>query len=300
MVSQRRHLPVNVNDSKNTRLDVMAAGRLADWRADQLAHVSRYCKIAQLIIDESRRLGRPLDCFEAGCGHVWALRYLYRAIVAPKAKFVRQYIGYDIDPIILQDVWSGEDPQQGWLKLFNGELVIQDLTTRPRFKYSVADDGKFDLFWSTEVIEHMKPKFVEPWIKAAAKLLRPGGLAYISTPNSDGSRDKLPADHVYEWGFDELRELLEKHFTLRSVSGVFTQLNNFKAGQLAAAIAHKKNYPIGDGDRRHYPGGLSFRLPDEIVRLIDERFDNNWQRVVLAMFYPHLANNCAWILEKKS
>ena len=58
------------------------------------------------------------------------------------------------------------------------------------------EDESIDVFWSTEVIEHMKPDFVPRWLNEADRVLRPGGLVYISTPNHDGSNDKLPEDHV--------------------------------------------------------------------------------------------------------
>lgn len=280
MASQRRKLKVNPNDSKNTRMDIAEAGILANWRPDELAHISRYCKIAEHIMDEAKRLGRPLDIFEVGCGQVWPLRYLYKAIICKKEEQVREYIGYDIDPIALEDIWQ-EKPvnEASWLQIFGGRVTIQDLTIDPDFFESKAEDGLFDFFYSTEVIEHMKPEFVEPWIKNAASMLRPGGLAYISTPNHDGSKDKLPEDHVYEWGFNELKELLEKHFEIVRVDGVFTQMNNFKR-------AWKQDTSAS-------------RVPDYVVKLIEHRFDPHWQRVILGMFYPEFANNCAWTLRKK-
>jgi hypothetical protein len=127
----------------------------------------------------------------------------------------------------------------------------------------------------------MKPEFVEPWLANAAAALRPGGLAYVSTPNSDGSREKLPKDHVYEWGFDELKTLLEKYFELVRVDGVIIQHPSFnKAHRLAKELPKPP-------------------VPDWIIDLIRHRFDPNWQRIVLAMFYPEVANNCAWTLRKK-
>src|SRR5688572_768000 len=260
MASIRRVLRENANDSKNTRMDIAGAGVYASWKPDELGHISRYCKIAELIMDEAKRLGRPIDCFEAGCGQIWTLRFLYKAIVCKKAEQVREYHGYDIDPAVLDDIWQDIPVKDAsWFKQFTGKVTLQDLTTNPVFQPSAASDGKFDSFWTTEVIEHMKPEFVEPWIASAAELLRPGGLAYVSTPNSDGSNKTLPKDHVYEWGHGELRALLERYFTVESVTGVFIQQRNVTNG------------------RRQWPD----RLPDEVYSRILTRFDPHWQRVVL-------------------
>lgn len=280
MASQRRKLIENANGSKNTRMDILSAGIQANWRPDELAHISRYCKIAEHIMDEAKRLGRPIDCFELGCGQLWALRYLYKAIICRKQDQVRQYIGYDIDDMVMQDIWQDMAVHDtSWFKQFNGEVRLKDVTVNPRFDKSAAKDGLFDFFWSTEVVEHMKPEFVEPWIKGVKDRLRPGGLVYLSTPNHDGSNPKLPEDHVYEWGFEELKGLLTKHFELVRVDGIFTQQNNFK---------------------RAWKADKSDTRPSEqLVELIQARFDPHWQRLALAMFYPHAANNCAWTLRKK-
>jgi hypothetical protein len=68
MSSIRRKLTVNENDSKNTRMDLATAGVTANWRPDELGHMSRFDKIASLMIEEAKKLGRPIDGFEVGSG----------------------------------------------------------------------------------------------------------------------------------------------------------------------------------------------------------------------------------------
>jgi hypothetical protein len=280
MASIRRKLTENVNGSKNTRMDIATAGKFANYRPDELAHISRYCKIADYVLEEAKRLGRPIDCLEIGCGQIWPLRFLYKALQVTKALQVREYHGYDMDPMVLTDLWQpGLDVTDcKWFQQFNGKVHIQDLTVNPNFGPSSAPDGLFDFFWTTEVIEHMKPEFVEPWLINAKERLRAGGLAYVSTPNHDGSRAKLPLDHIYEWGYEELKALLEKHFELVAVNGVFTQMPNFNKA------------------RRADPDQI---CTDRLLGLIQQRFDPHWQRVILGMFYPKVANNCAWVLRRR-
>ena len=57
MSSIRKKLTVNENDSKNTRMDIASAGVLANWRPDEIAHMSRFDKIASLMIEEAKKLG---------------------------------------------------------------------------------------------------------------------------------------------------------------------------------------------------------------------------------------------------
>ena len=90
MASIRKKLAQNENNSKNTRMDIAGAGVMANWRPDELAHISRFCKIGQIIMDEAKRLGRPVECLEAGCGELWVLRSLYKAFVSKKEKIIKQ------------------------------------------------------------------------------------------------------------------------------------------------------------------------------------------------------------------
>ena len=279
MSSIRRKLTVNENDSKNTRMNIASAGVLANWRPDELAHMSRFDKIATLCIEEARYLDRPIDSFEVGCGECWTLRNLYKAYVIKKSDVIRSYYGYDIDPAceLENPFWSnagGLLKDSTWFKNFNGEIRIQDLTVNPVFD---LEDESIDFFWSTEVIEHMGREFVPAWLDDVARVMRKGALGYVSTPNHDGSNDKLPEDHVYEWGFEELKEELERNFIIESVVGTFIQIP-----KLRKAL-------------REDPNGWTA----DQYEMLEQRYGRQFLRMAAAVFYPEVANNCAWVLRAK-
>ena len=279
MSSIRRKLTVNENDSKNTRMDIASAGVLANWRPDELAHMSRFDKIATLCIEEAKRLERPIDGFEVGCGECWTLRNLYKAYVIKKSDVIRSYYGYDIDPAceLENPFWSnagGLLKDSTWFKNFNGEIRIQDLTVNPVFD---LEDQSVDFFWSTEVIEHMGREFVPAWLDDVARVMRKGALGYVSTPNHDGSNDKLPEDHVSEGGFLELKEELERNFIIESVVGTFIQIP-----KLRKAL-------------REDPNGWTA----DQYEMLEQRYGRQFLRMAAAVFYPEVANNCAWVLRKK-
>tara|TARA_R100001443_G_scaffold89198_4_gene95684 strand:- start:4656 stop:5507 length:852 start_codon:yes stop_codon:yes gene_type:complete len=283
MSSIRKKLLVNENDSKNTRMDIASAGVLANWRPDEIAHMSRFDNIASMCIEEAKRLGRPLDTFEVGCGECWTLRNLYKAYVIKKSDVISSYYGYDIDPACEMEnpFWSNAGnplKDSTWFKNFNGEIRIQDLTTNPVFDLK---DESIDFFWTTEVIEHMGKEFISAWLDDAARVIRPNGLIFVSTPNHEGSNDKLPEDHVYEWGFKELKDELERNFKLIDVTGTFIQLPNLKK-----AIKEDSNFPSR---------GWSL----EQLEMLKARYGRQFLRVVAAAPYPEYANNCSWILRKK-
>ena len=278
MSSIRRKLTVNENDSKNTRMNIASAGVLANWRPDELAHMSRFDKIATLCIEEAKRLERPIDGFEVGCGECWTLRNLYKAYVIKKSDVIRSYYGYDIDPAceLENPFWSnagGLLKDSTWFKNFNGEIRIQDLTVNPVFD---LEDQSVDFFWSTEVIEHMGREFVPAWLDDVARVMRKDALGYVSTPNHDGSNDKLPEDHVYEWGFEELKEELERNFIIESVVGTFIQIP-----KLRKAL-------------REDPNGWTA----DQYEMLEQRYGRQFLRMAAAVFYPEVANNCAWVLRK--
>ena len=261
-------------------MDIASAGVLANWRPDEIAHMSRFDNIASMCIEEAKRLDRPLDTFEVGCGECWTLRNLYKAYVVKKSDIIRSYYGYDIDPACEMEnpFWSNAGKplkDSTWFQNFNGEIRIQDLTTNPVFD---LQDESIDFFWTTEVIEHMGREFIPAWLDDAARVIRPNGLAFVSTPNHDGSNDKLPEDHVYEWGFQELKEELERNFEILDVTGTFIQLPNLKK-------AMKEDSKTG--------------WTPEQYKQLQSRYGRQFLRVVAATFYPEVANNCSWVLRKK-
>jgi len=305
MSSIRKKLTVNENDSKNTRMDLASAGVLGNWRPDEIAHMSRFDKISSLCISEAKALNRPIDTFEMGCGECWALRNLYKAYVVKKTDIIRSYYGTDIDPAceLENPYWSnggGELKDSTWFKNFNATIGIVDVTV-PQFDeegklniFHELSDESIDFFWSTEVIEHMGREFVGPWLDDAARTMRPNALAYISTPNHDGSNDKLPEDHVYEWGFQELKEELERNFIIEDVTGTFIQLPNLRKAMKEQIEPSVDGLPAHTGIKK-YPRAWN----QEQLDMLETRYGRQFLRVAAAAPFPEYSNNCAWVLRKK-
>lgn len=266
MTSQRHKLAVNANESKNTRMDIRAAGRTGDWRADILAHMSRYDRIASLMIEEAKRLGRPLRILDVGCGEMWPLRVFFHSHADVKAAVIQDYVGVDIEP------WEMDFMTPEMRERIGIRRVVQDLTLNPKMP---VRNGSIDFAFSTECIEHMKPQFVSPWLDGVDKAVRKGGLIFISTPNSDGSNDKLPQDHVYEWGYDELRTELTSRWTLLWHYGTFIKLPAFKKANRERRV-----------------------VSEHLVEDYEKRFGRHWLRTILAVTYPEVANNVSWTLRK--
>ena len=271
-MSSKRHKLTdeqNVNGSKNTRLMI---GN--DIRADQLAHLSRYDAVIKQFRNEKRRLGRPVDILEIGAGDLWIPSLYWHSYVEKKTDYINSYTAYDIDEgaIGLPRIYNNMKEH-----LNKVEYHFMDLTTNPL----LDEDNSIDVYINTEVLEHIQPNFVPEWIAEAHRVIRPGGMAYISTPNGDGSNPILPKDHIKEWGYQELRDVFEKHFVVEQVYGTFTKMHNVKK-----AI---KEQSAKDGRPN---------LTMEQLEHMENRFGQHWIRVVAATFYPEVANNCNWVLRK--
>ena len=215
MPSERSKLQENANDSKNTRMDVVSALSLMDFRKDELMHISRYLNAGQTAIDLSKQLGRPIRMLDIGCGEAYTMRTFYKSFVTKKSDVIKKYVGIDIDEPMLERT---AEKYKNVLEIVNGKLIARDLTTNPKLKFK---DSSIDLIIWFEMVEHIQPKFVVPILEEARRVLSENGVMLLSTPNSNGSNKVLPKDPLYEWSYEELREVIENvGFSIVSATGV--------------------------------------------------------------------------------
>jgi SAM-dependent methyltransferase len=141
------------------------------------------------------------DVLEAGCGEGYGAD-----LIADVASSV---IGLDYDELTVAHV-RARYPR---VDVRHGNLAALPLP-----------DGSLDVVVNFQVIEHLwdQPQFVAE----CAKVLRPGGLLLMSTPNritfSPGRDTPVNPFHTRELNADELTELLvDGGFTMMSMAGVF-------------------------------------------------------------------------------
>jgi 2-polyprenyl-3-methyl-5-hydroxy-6-metoxy-1,4-benzoquinol methylase len=97
-------------------------------------------------------------------------------------------------------------------------VLLEDMT-----RCSLPTDA-FDAVVSVEVIEHVPDDGA--FMAQVARVLKPGGWCYFTTPNGDYVKNEPPnynPDHLRHYKRRELEELLERHFeSVRVVYGVRT------------------------------------------------------------------------------
>ena len=131
------------------------------------------------------------DILEIGTGSGYGVE-----ILAPKAK---RYIS--IDKKLPKNI----------LQLDNVEYYDMKV---PPIEF---ENGSFDAVVSFQVIEHIEEDL--EFVREVARVLRPGGLFVVSTPNAPMSLTRNPW-HVREYNADELRNILECHFSKVNAYGV--------------------------------------------------------------------------------
>ena len=131
------------------------------------------------------------DILEIGTGSGYGVE-----ILAPKAK---RYIS--IDKKLPKNI----------LQLDNVEYYEM---TVPPIEF---ENCSFDAVLSFQVIEHIKEDLT--FVREVARVLRPGGMFVVSTPNAPMSLTRNPW-HVREYNADELRNILECYFSKVHAYGV--------------------------------------------------------------------------------
>lgn len=80
-------------------------------------------------------------------------------------------------------------------------------------------EKSFHAFVSFHVIEHLHDPRV--YLQEAKRVLKPGGVLAISTPNRALRGSSFNPEHVQEYNFVEFRTLIEKHFPKPSYYGLW-------------------------------------------------------------------------------
>jgi SAM-dependent methyltransferase len=157
-------------------------------------HEVVYQHVVGLVGDEAARLGRSPDVLDAGCGEGFGAALLARSGA--------RVLALDYDAWTAQHLASAY-PQ---LPAVRANLVALPLGT-----------ATTDVVVSLQTVEHLWDQ--ERFVAECSRVLRPGGLLVLSTPN----RHTFPPGNVFhhrEVDADELRALLVQAFDDVQVIGV--------------------------------------------------------------------------------
>jgi 2-polyprenyl-3-methyl-5-hydroxy-6-metoxy-1,4-benzoquinol methylase len=184
------------------------------------------------------------DVLEVGCGQGRGLELLI-----PKAK---SYTA--IDKI--------EDAVQELQRKFP-QATFRSMNIPP---FSGIADNSFDTIISFQVIEHIQDD--ELFLKEIHRVLRPGGLAMLTTPNREMSLSRNPW-HIREYLPEELKALAAKFFPKVEMKGI--------SGNAKIMAYYEQNKKAVAKITRFDVFNLQYRLPASLLRIPYELL-NRWNR----------------------
>lgn len=206
--------------SKWTRMWVDQDLANLNIRREQLAHIVHYKVNVKWMKQLAKELGRPIHILNVGCGEANELRMFYAADHSKKADVVASYLGLEGDPSCVERT---KKKAKTVLRGCNGRIETVDIT---KGEFPV-DPGSIDLVICNEVIEHIPKEAVRTVLRAIRRAMSRKAVLLLSTPNKDGTNDRLPADHVYEWGYQELMHMFTKcGFQVEDQLGVYIKKAN--------------------------------------------------------------------------
>jgi SAM-dependent methyltransferase len=130
-------------------------------------------------------------------------------------------------------------------------------------------DNAYDTIVSFQVIEHIDKD--KEYLKEIARVLKPGGKAYITTPNRPMSLSRNPW-HVREYTGPELEKIAKNYFSDAKVGGIFGSERFIKY--------HDRNRESVNKIMRWDVLDLQHKLPNWLLRIPYE-FANRFNRNTL-------------------
>lgn len=240
-------------------------------RREHLAHVWHYKVNVHWMKKLAKTLGRPLNILDVGCGEANTVQMFYTADQSRKREVIESYVGVDGDPSVIRKT---EEKAATVLRGINGRVEVCDIT-QGRLP---VDRDSIDLVICNEVLEHIPREAVRKVLKAMRRAVHPDSLLLISTPNKSGTNDRLPADHVYEWDYDEIQTAFDK----AGFEVVDKMATYIKKDRLVRALRDQ-----GDDDLVYW------------AQNIWDRFGNDLGSMMTADWAPQVANNLIWLLRLK-
>ena len=132
--------------------------------------------------------------------------------------------------------------------------------------FSDLQDNSFDRVFSFQVIEHIDSD--DLFLKEIHRVLRPGGVALLTTPNRIKSLSRNPW-HIREYTGEELTQLAKKYFVdveMRGITGNEKVLQYYQRNK--KSVERVTRFDIFD---------LQHRLPASVLRVPYELL-NRWNR----------------------
>jgi len=228
------------------------------FHRDQFAHYLRWTHVLK-----RAKIGQNVLDFGCGSGNLAEVFYRNRYKL-------NKFIGIDIKGSSI-DKAQEKFKKVDWAQFFQHDLVEESF-----------DYGKeWDLITSFEVIEHIGKNNAIKYLENLKLHCNKDTIVLLSTPVFD---EKVGAakNHIFnsgngeqiqEFGFDELKTLLEQSFTIEEKYGTFASQRDYKP--------------------------LMNDWQTEMFNALSKYYDSNLISNLMAPLFPEYSRNCLWVLKIK-
>lgn len=222
-----------------------------------------YEKASDLMVEESKFKGRPINVLDIGCGNMLPLVWFWRSNRTKKSTVLKNYIGVDIDESLSPPVQSDE---------INIRIINKDFAESSQLSF---DDGYFDLVICNQFIEHISKVAQVSLLSEIRRVTAMEGLLYLTTLN--GGIKPMKEYHIYEPPLLEMLELLKRNWRVSNY-GMTIDMRNVKK-------AMDKYSDLELTSIHEY-------------RAILSKFGGNMRRIILSTLFPEFSDNVVYMCRR--
>ena len=182
-------------DAKRIEVDSSKAIRAGDTIQFHYELASTFIKDSRLVLD-------------LACGSGFGAKLL--------SGVVGRIIGVDNDPEIIEqanNLYCTNESRPSVIAEddVNVEFLTADILDLP------FEDNSVDAVVAFEIIEHISP---DALLNEISRVLKPGGLMCLSTPQNSLGHTPTTSDHLREFSLDEIRDIVGQSFSLKEIIGI--------------------------------------------------------------------------------
>lgn len=218
---------------------------------------------------------KGMNIVDVCCG-----RSLMLPLLRYYAKDIGSYTGIDISKKNIMEAMRGAVKKA---------LTPKDMSSYYPFKVAwrqcdvanmskVIAENSVDFIIYTSALEHMHPEHGYKSLVECHKIMKPGSKMFLSCPNTPGNGYNTQyRAHVYEWGYDELKQTLHKiGFTIKNEVGLV-----MGAREMNEAYKHK---------------------PQEVqafYKIMKAYLPTTWLTAIMAIPYPRESKEILFVVTKE-
>lgn len=224
------------------------------FHRDQFAHFLRWTHVLK-----TAKIGMNILDFGSGSGNLAEVLYRNKY----KAK---KYVGLEYKQTMVNKA-NEKYKNVDWINFEQADLTNPDLNK----------GNDWDIITCFEVIEHVNKKNVDVFLQNYQKHFNENTIGLLSTPIYDekvgAANNHIIDGVVQEFTYDELKNHLQKYFSIEDTFGTFASMKDYKP--------------------------LMNEWQTNMFNELTKYYDSNLVSNLMAPFFPEHSRNCLWKLKIK-